>query len=168
MCQEAIRHSRRLTFDYIDKNGTSTKRTVEPYQLHFSESSWYLIGFCLTRAGYRTFKLSRTDHLAPDKQTFVPRDDAMDRKPAEDFTPQLVEVQALISPAIRDQFIERYGRSSLTPHSAEWLSATIRIPQSQIVFRHLAGFGKEIKLVAPAAYVADFQRYIAEIMNHYR
>lgn len=168
LCQEAIRHSRRLTFDYIDKNGKSTKRTVEPYQLHFSESSWYLIGFCLTRAAYRTFKLSRTDRLTLDKQTFVPRDDAEDRPLAEDFSAQLVEVQALISPAIRDQFIERYGRSSLAPHSTEWLSATIRIPQSQIVFRHLAGFGTELKLVAPASYVADFQRYVEEIMNHYR
>lgn len=47
---------------------------IEPYQLHFSEMSWYLKGFCLNRMEYRTFKLSRTDNLNIDIKTFVPRD----------------------------------------------------------------------------------------------
>lgn len=166
-CQEAILHNRQATFDYIDKNGVPTKRTVEPYQLRFSEMSWYLIGYCLTRLEYRTFKLSRTDNLTVDKHTFVPRDHPADRGFAEDYSPQLVEVKALISPAIKDQFIERYGRKSIESHSAEWLTATIPIPQNQFGFRHLASFGTELRVIAPPSYVEDFRRYVADILKNY-
>src|SRR5690606_25407574 len=62
-CQESILKRRLVSFDYIDKNGSVTDRIVEPYELHFSEMSWYMKGFCLHRQGYRTFKLSRIDHL---------------------------------------------------------------------------------------------------------
>ncbi|MFD2334596.1 helix-turn-helix transcriptional regulator [Cohnella sp. GCM10020058] len=167
LCQEAIAHNRQVSFDYIDKNGASTARTVEPYQLHFNEMSWYLIGYCLTRMEYRTFKLSRTDNLMLDKQTFVPRDHAADRAFAEGYSPALVQIKALISPAIKDQFIERYGRSSLMPYSDEWLSATIHIPQNQIGFRHLASFGTELRIVEPPSYAEEFGRYIAGILKNY-
>lgn len=53
-CQEAIVQGRLLTFDYIDRSGGKTNRMIEPYQLHFSEMSWYLKGFCLNRMEYRT------------------------------------------------------------------------------------------------------------------
>ncbi|CAI6079420.1 helix-turn-helix transcriptional regulator [Cohnella sp. JJ-181] len=168
ICQEAILHYRQVTFDYIDKEGVPTARTVEPYQLHFSEMSWYLIGFCLTRMAYRTFKLSRTDNLTLDKRTFVPREGAADQRFAAGFSPELVEVKALISPAIRDQFIERYGKHSIEPHSAAFLLATIDIPQNRIGFRHLAGFGTELKVIAPSSYVEDFQRYVEDIIENYR
>ncbi|MRN52605.1 helix-turn-helix transcriptional regulator [Paenibacillus monticola] len=168
LCQQAIRQHVQVTFDYIDKNGVPTARTVEPYQLHFNEMSWYLIGFCLTRMEYRTFKLFRIDNLVLDKKSYVPRSDAADQGFAEGIWPKLTKVRALISPAIKDQFIERYGSKCIEPHSAEWLSATIHIPQNQISFRHLSGFGTELKIVAPLSYVEEFQRYVAEILNHYR
>ncbi|MFC3800866.1 helix-turn-helix transcriptional regulator [Cohnella sp. GCM10012308] len=167
LCQEAISLNRLLTFDYIDKNGMPTRRTVEPYQLHFNEMSWYLIGYCLTRMEYRTFKLSRTDNLTLGKQTFVPRDREADRTFGAGYSPALVQIKALISPAIKDQFVERYGRSSMVPHSDDWLSATIHIPQNPIAFRHLASFGTELKIVEPPSYVEEFGRYIAGILKNY-
>ncbi|MDI4647998.1 helix-turn-helix transcriptional regulator [Cohnella hashimotonis] len=167
LCQEAIAHNRQVNFDYIDKNGASTARTVEPYQLHFNEMSWYLIGYCLTRMEYRTFKLSRTDNLTLGKQTFVPRDHAADRTFAEGYSPELVQVKALISPAIKDQFIERYGRKRIEPHSADWLSATIQLPQNPIGFRHLASFGTELKIVEPPSFVEAFRQYVADVLKSY-
>lgn len=52
----------------------ATNRIIEPYQLHFSEMSWDLKGFCLHRQSYRTFKLSRIDNFTMDEHTFNPRD----------------------------------------------------------------------------------------------
>lgn len=168
LCQEAILLNRRVTFDYTDKNGIPTARTVEPYQLHFNETSWYLIGFCLTRMAYRTFKLSRTDNLALDRTTFVPRDRAADLEFAEGLSPRLVQVRALISVAIKDQFIERYGRRSIKPHDAESLTVTIDVPQSPVGFRYLAGFGTELTVVAPPSYVEAFRQFLEDMMRLYR
>ena len=111
-----------------------TNRIVEPYQLHFSETSWYLKGFCLHRQSYRTFKLSRIDNLNMNEETFNPRDYALEQDAAS-YQPQLVAVKTLISPSIKDQFIERYGRKSIESYSSEYFLATIHIPQSPIGFQ---------------------------------
>lgn len=118
-CQEAILARRLITFNYIDKNGMKTNRMVEPYQLHFSETSWYLKGFCLHRMRYRTFKLSRIDHLHMDEKTFNPRDFSLEQEHEASYQPELVAVKALISPSIKDHFMERYGRKSIENYSSE-------------------------------------------------
>ncbi|ANS73498.1 DNA-binding protein [Paenibacillus yonginensis] len=166
-CQEAILKRRLVSFDYIDKNGTAMKRTVEPYQLHFSETSWYLKGFCLLRKRYRTFKLSRIDHLNMDEQTFSPRDDLLEQKQEANYQPELVTVKALISPAIQDQFIERYGRKSINNYSSDYLLATIQVPHNHIGFQFLASFGTNLEIVEPRTYVEAFRDYLNKMVEKY-
>lgn len=50
-----------LSFAYFDAAGNHTVRTVEPAQLVFKESSWYLRAWCREREAWRTFKLFRID-----------------------------------------------------------------------------------------------------------
>ncbi|CAM3384000.1 MULTISPECIES: helix-turn-helix transcriptional regulator [Saccharibacillus] len=166
-CQEAISGKKVLAFDYIDKNGTATHRTVEPAELHFSENSWYLHGFCLQRMDTRLFKLTRMDRLVLDSQTFVPR--AAPSKPAAQsgYRPELADVRALISPAVQDRFIERYGRQSVEPYDDEWLLASFRVPQSPVGFQFLAGFGTNLKITEPADYAAEFRAYVAKMLSLY-
>ncbi|MEN1988058.1 helix-turn-helix transcriptional regulator [Paenibacillus hubeiensis] len=166
ICQEAIAKRRLVSFDYMDKNGAKTQRIIEPVQLHFSEMSWYLKGFCLQRMQYRTFKLSRIDHLDLDKKTFNPRDDSLEQEREADH-PQLVAVKALISPGIKDHFIERYGRKSIEDYSSELLLATIAVPQNSIGFQFLSGFGTNLEIVEPQSYVNEFREYLLEIVNKY-
>ncbi|GIP23137.1 YafY family protein [Paenibacillus sp. J22TS3] len=166
-CQEAILARRLISFNYMDKNGLKTNRTVEPYQLHFSETSWYLKGFCLHRMRYRTFKLSRIDDLHLDKETFNPRDDSLDQKHEDSYQPELVTLRALISPSIKDQFIERYGRKSIEEYSAELFLATIQVPQNRIGFQFLAGFGTNLQIVEPQSYVEQFRNYLLEMVGKY-
>lgn len=167
ICQEAILKRRVVSFDYIDKNGTATKRTVEPYQLHFSETSWYLKGFCLHRIRYRTFKLSRIDHLDINEQTFSPRDDLFEQGQEASYQPELVAVKALISPGIKDQFIERYGRKNIENYSPEYLLATIYVPQNSTGFEFLASFGTNLTIVEPKTYIESFRNYLKKMMDNY-
>lgn len=166
-CQESILKKRLLSFDYTDKNGAITNRRVEPYELHFSESSWYLKGFCLHRQGYRTFKLSRIDHIAVDEHAFHPRDDWSAQGHEVSYLPQLVAIKAWISPSIRDQIIERYGRRSIEDHRSGFLLATIYVPQNPTGFQFLASFGTHLKVVEPKTYVEDFRNYLYQIMENY-
>lgn len=166
-CQESILQRRLVSFDYIDKNGSSTTRTIEPYELHFSESSWYLIGFCLERQEYRTFKLSRIDRLAMAESTFRAREDWSAHERDASYQPQLVAVKVLISPSIQDRFIERYGRSSIENYSSQYSIATIDIPQNPIGFQFLASFGTDLTIVEPASYVEDFRDYLNAMVQNY-
>lgn len=167
ICQESILKRRLVSFDYIDKNGTTTNRIVEPYQLHFSETSWYLKGFCLHRQRYRTFKLSRIDHLHMDENTFDPRDYALEQEHEASYQPQLVTIKALISPSIKDQFIERYGRKSIENYSSDYFLAAIQVPQNSIGFQFLASFGTNLEIVEPKAYVDEFRNFLIEMVDRY-
>lgn len=165
-CQESIIGKKLISFDYIDKNGMITNRIVEPYQLHFSETSWYLKGFCLHRQSYRTFKLSRIDNLNMNEETFNPRDYALEQDAAS-YQPQLVAIKALIAPGIKDQFIERYGRKSIESHSSEYFLATIQIPRNPIGFQFLASFGTNLEIVEPKSYVEEFRNYLLKMVDKY-
>lgn len=166
-CQEAIVKNRLISFDYLDKDGAATHRVVEPYQLHFSETSWYLKGFCLDRQDYRTFKLSRIDRLKMDERAFTPRDDLEDRRQEAGYAPELVAVQALISPSIKDRFIERFGRKSVERYDSDYDLATFRVPLNRFGFQFLAGFGTDLKVVEPQAYVDEFRKYLGRMANNY-
>jgi len=167
ICQESILKGRLVSFDYMDKSGVKTHRMVEPYQLHFSEMSWYLKGFCLHRMEYRTFKLSRTDNIHMEKNTFIPREPILEPKGEASHPPQLITIQVLISPSIKDQFIERYGRKSLENYSSEFFLATIQVPQDSIGFQFLASFGTNLEIVEPKTYVEDFRSYLNKMMEKY-
>lgn len=166
-CQESILKRKLVSFDYIDKDGIKSKRIIEPYQLHFSEMSWYLKGFCLHRQSYRTFKLSRIDHLNMDQQTFNPRDYLLEQEHEVSYQPQLVAIKALILPSIKDQFIERYGRKSIENYNSEYLLATIYVPQNSTGFQFLASFGTNLEIVEPKAYVEDFRNYLNQMIHKY-
>lgn len=166
-CQESILKRKLISFDYIDKNGTTTNRIVEPYQLHFSETSWYLKGFCLHRQRYRTFKLSRIDNLNVDETTFNPRDYLLEQEHEASYQPQLVAIKALISPSIKDQFIERYGLKSIENYSSEYFLATIYVPQNSIGFQFLASFGTNLEIVEPKTYVEEFRSYLIKMVEKY-
>ncbi|CQR53313.1 helix-turn-helix transcriptional regulator [Paenibacillus riograndensis] len=167
ICQESILKRRLVSFDYIDKNGTTTNRIVEPYQLHFSETSWYLKGFCLHRQGYRTFKLSRIDHLHMEGNSFNPRDYLVEQAHEASYQPQLAAIKALISPGIKDQFIERYGRKSIENYSSDYFLATIHVPQNSIGFQFLASFGTDLEIVEPKTYVEEFRNYLIRMVEKY-
>lgn len=166
-CQESITTRRLITFDYIDKTGATTNRVVEPYQLHFSETSWYLKGFCLHRMRYRTFKLSRMDHLAMDDATFTPREHGLENDRDTSYQPETVAIKALIAPGIKDQFRERYGRKSVESLGSDQLLATLHVPQNNTGFQFLASFGTNLKIVEPQDYVEAFRNYVTQMMAKY-
>jgi predicted DNA-binding transcriptional regulator YafY len=166
-CQESILKRKLISFDYIDKNGIKTNRIVEPYQLHFSESSWYLKGFCLHRQRYRTFKFYRIANLNMDEKTFNPRDYLLEQEHEASYQPQLVAIKTLISPSVKDQFIERYGQKSIENYSSEYFLATIYVPQNSIGFQFLASFGTHLEIVEPKTYVEEFRNFLNKMIDKY-
>jgi predicted DNA-binding transcriptional regulator YafY len=167
ICNESILKERLVSFDYIDKEGIITKRIVEPYQLHFSEMSWYLRGFCLDRMKYRTFKLSRTENLSMINKNFTPRKSSLDKEGKVTYQPQLTTIKALISPSIKDHFIERYGRNSIEAYNSELFLTTIDVPQNNIGFQFLASFGTNLEILEPETYVKDYLNYLNKMIENY-
>lgn len=68
----AQRHER-LRFDYIDHDGESTVRDVEPHRLVYTGHRWYLVAWDTHRADWRTFRADRISPRVPTGPRFTPR-----------------------------------------------------------------------------------------------
>jgi len=57
----ACRDRERLRFGYLDHAGTATSRAVEPHRLINWGRRWYLLGWDVDRADWRTFRADRIE-----------------------------------------------------------------------------------------------------------
>jgi predicted DNA-binding transcriptional regulator YafY len=70
----AIRDNHCLRFDYRTHSGTTSLRTAEPHRLVHSGRHWYLVGWDVDRADWRTYRVDRLHPRIPTGPRFTPRE----------------------------------------------------------------------------------------------
>ncbi len=74
-CAEAIRRRVRLSFDYVDRHGKESSRTVEPHRLIARDRRWLLVAFDPDRDDWRSFRIDRMMRCTVGTWRFTPRED---------------------------------------------------------------------------------------------
>jgi predicted DNA-binding transcriptional regulator YafY len=69
-CRRGINGKRKLSVDYTDPKGNSTRRTLLPLGLFFWGQTWTLGAYCELRQGFRNFRLDRMDRVRLSKHAF--------------------------------------------------------------------------------------------------
>ena len=69
----ACRDHETLRFDYRTNDGTSARRTVEPFRLVHTGRLWYLVAWDVTRRDWRTFRVDRIERRPIPVGRFAPR-----------------------------------------------------------------------------------------------
>jgi predicted DNA-binding transcriptional regulator YafY len=59
----ALRERRKIRFQYVDKDGSPTSRTIWPLGLFFWGKSWSVGGYCELRKDFRNFSAERVSAL---------------------------------------------------------------------------------------------------------
>jgi predicted DNA-binding transcriptional regulator YafY len=75
----ACRDTECVRFDYRSRDGTASRRDVEPHSLVHLGRRWYLVGWDRGREGWRTFRVDRLRRPRATGPRFTPR-----RLPADD------------------------------------------------------------------------------------
>ncbi|GAB2899338.1 WYL domain-containing protein [Streptomyces mayteni] len=70
----ACRDHEVLRFDYRSHQGVESRRSTEPHRLVHSGRRWYLVGWDVDRADWRTYRVDRLRPRTPNGPRFVPRD----------------------------------------------------------------------------------------------
>lgn len=111
----AIGQHRLISFHYYSPNGESD-RTVEPYQLVFQWTSWYLWAWCREKNAPRLFKLERMDSLQPGS-SFSPRQMELPDLLNDRSFPERYRAVVRISQKYKWRLVEEYGPDcyDLTP-----------------------------------------------------
>ncbi|MEO3924017.1 YafY family protein [Micromonosporaceae bacterium B7E4] len=58
-----------LAIEYVDRNGATSHRLIEPVELLGAGRQWYLVGWCRLRQEVRGFRLDRMRRAAPTNET---------------------------------------------------------------------------------------------------
>lgn len=105
--RDAIRQKRLLSFQYYYEKGTC-RRKIEPYQLAFKWSSWYVWGWCLKREDFRLFKLNRMEDVSREPETFTARE-LPSEGPDGPATEEAILLRAWFDKGEAYRLIEEYG-----------------------------------------------------------
>ncbi|MFC6010289.1 helix-turn-helix transcriptional regulator [Nocardia lasii] len=70
---ETCRRHERLRFDYTDHAGRTSRRDIEPDSLVNFSRHWYLVGWDVDRADWRSFRVDRLHPRIPTGPRFTPR-----------------------------------------------------------------------------------------------
>ena len=143
----AIRQHQTIRFTYFSPKETAL-RTIEPYDLVFQWSSWYVWGWCQTRQDFRLFKLNRMTDLVPG-EPFTPRPAPPPDLSAERIFPAKYQVTVLFDPACRWRLVEEYGPDSFTAQPDGRLRLTWGFPDADSIISWVLTFGEGAELTGP-------------------
>lgn len=159
--------ARRLAqFTYCAPGGDS-HRTVEPYQLVFRWSSWYLHGWCREREDFRLFKLNRMLDVAVLPECFTPRPAPSPITPAERLYPDRLQSLIRFSPAARWRLIDEYGAESFSSQEDGFLLFRRGFPDKEELFRWVLSFQSQAELLEPHHLRQEFFSRLKEICRKY-
>lgn len=168
MIETAMNEHAVLAFAYTDARGQSSERRVEPYQVVFKESSWYLQGYCLGKEDYRIFKLARMSGLQVLKEHFAPR--AFTPLPMDggDWLSQgWVEVTIRLDRSVMDRVIERFGADHILQVDEHHCWAKYPIIANDYGYDRLLAFGDKCEVLGPPEIRNGFKAYVRGIMRKY-
>lgn len=155
----ALRDSRLLSFDYVDRRGNRTARTAEPYRFVLKSSHWYVQAYCRERGDFRLFRLSRIANLRAEEERFTPRDCP---PPILDFSEALERMQIKIKVRIHQSALERaldFCRcEDVTPDGDEHSIASFPFVENDYHYRILLGFGDACECLGPPHIRAEMGR----------
>lgn len=167
--QQAMEQSRLIQFDYTDRQGQKSSRTVEAYRLLLKGMRWYVDAYCLERQDFRLFKLSRMTGLAMLDTHFAWRD----YHPASTVQPAFRDENIIMATLrVRAGAIERleavFGFEVMPGADGEWMTAEIPISDNERGYQFLLGLGADCVCVAPDSLRYRMKIFLERIIKPYQ
>ncbi len=161
----AILTGRRVAFRYFAPKGES-RRVIEPYDLIFQWSSWYVWGWCESREAFRLFKLGRMTELQTG-EPFKKRPAPLPDLNPERVFPWAYQVKAIIQPEYKWRLVEEYGPESFTVQPDGTLLFSFGFVDKTSIVGWIASFGDGAELLAPAEFRQDILEFAEGIRKKY-
>ncbi len=167
--KDAIRDHRLIHFLYYT-NERLTDRIVEPYQIVFKESNWYLYAYCRLRKDFRLFKLRRMSDFQILDERFAPRSfviEEMQWNEAYDEEP-LLPIVVLFDPVMKYSVDDIFGVESYEYQEDGRLRVNFNIPAGKWIYGFLMSFGDKAEVIEPVDLREKIYNMAEKISRVYR
>jgi predicted DNA-binding transcriptional regulator YafY len=175
LLMRAIQHRHITRFNYTDKNGTASIRTVHPVQLILHEGSPYLQAFDTDRNAWRVFRLANIDELNLTPTTFPTYPaEIVQRVLAHSPSRLFIGPTETIAVRFTGNAIHQARASHLVcaavskVETEHGLTAELEISNRNECFRWLLGFGLNAEIIGPPEMRAEYADFALAIAEHHR
>ncbi len=165
LIHNAIEYTKQIIFTYFSPKWES-RRIIEPYDLVFQWSSWYVWGWCLEKRDFRLFKLNRMVKLQTG-EVFAKRETPLPDLSAERMFPHVYQVKALFSPEYKWRLIEEFGYNSFTEQPDGRLLFSFSFTGHDYALSWILTFGNGAELLEPMEFRRELYRLGKEIQEKY-
>lgn len=157
-----------VNFDYFSNKGIS-KRYVEPYFITFKWSSWYLFGYCKSKADFRLFKLNRMNNLKAHGDKFTIRDIPSERAHLDNyFNENLKRVTLLLDPALEYVIVENYGVDSYEITKENRIKFILEYSNQDFAIQSILAFGDKAEVISPQHIIDEIKTHAQNILSMYK
>ncbi len=166
--KRAMNEQKYLTFEYFDKNGNSSSRKIEPYQLVLKEGHWYIQGYCDLREDFRIFKLSRVSMLSGTESTYTPREFIAQPLTGNGWVEnKLISAKLLVHKSLREELAEYCSHDSFRPYDENRLMVDFTFTDDDRGYSILLSFGDKCECLEPFHVRSEVKRRLEGALKLY-
>lgn len=165
--RKAVDDKKVVTFTYIDLNGNTTKREVEPSLLALKLNRWYLYGFCRLRQDFRLFKLTRIKDLVTTSREFEARDTNYDFSFSFDSAKE-VYIKLKFDKRALSRIDDFFELESLDFNEDGFIYATVDYPEDEWVYSMILSFGDFVEVIEPNHIKEIIQDRAMKVLEKYK
>ncbi|RED59296.1 helix-turn-helix transcriptional regulator [Cohnella lupini] len=149
LLRKAIATNRVITFRYYNTFGNQSNRSVEPATLLFKSKAWYLMGYCLTSNGNRTFKISRMKDIVATDTKFESRQAISFSEAEDNVMVESLDVTLTITAAGAYRVYDEFDEKTITLNPDGSYVVKAKFPEGAWLESYLLSFGTLLVNVEP-------------------
>lgn len=166
LLKKAIDSRRRVTFRYYYDKGEEDK-LIEPALVIFKWSSWYVLGFCPDRGGFRMYKLTRLWDLTITDENFEPRSIPQDTLRFDGATEDKMMISALYEASEKFRLVDEYGPYCFAVSEDGRLRAEFGFRSEESALQWFLSFGGRVEILSPETFRQTFINELKRTLNIY-
>lgn len=166
LIKSAIQTSMCISFHYYYEKGEADK-LIEPCQIVFKWSDWYVFGFCRQRRDFRLYKLRRLWSLQVTQEPFSPREIPEEKRRFGSHMTDDYMVAAIYDSCVKYRLVEEYGPDCFTEQEDGRLYAQWGFTTKDRAVEWFLGFGDKVKVLEPPEMVERMKTALDAARNLY-
>ena len=167
--EKAIEENTVLTISYHDRNGSVSKRDIEPHVIVFKQGLWYVYAYCRLRQEFRFFKTGRIEFANLSNEKFTRREIAKNELPLNFWQSNLqsIQVKMEIDTKVLSDVEEWLGIENVTVSDKKNI-AVVNLPYDDGLVSKIISYGDGIKVVYPDELKEKIKQKANEIVKKYK
>ncbi len=162
--KEAIIKKQAISFSYLNPYGAIANRTAYPLKVIFKAKSWYLQGYCLSKEDYRTFKITRMQHIEMLTESFA---DKQFQLPPIQFSADVayshIHLNMRFASHVAYRVYDEFNQKDIIRSEDGSLLVSVRLPDDEWLYSLLLSFGTAVRILEPQYVNENLLQRIEEI-----